>query len=137
MLLNSPPAARTLKRKRKSNAVPIVEPPTKKATATAKSKRTSPSSTSSISSVIGDEPKMCISCLASSMSSPLRSLEFLFAYTILFLTANDKMFECVSCNGFYHVTCHNKATPAQAKIKEKFCPDCLRRQPKPTQQRNK
>lgn len=65
MLLNSPPATRTLKRKRKTAAIAIVEPPTKKATA--KSKSSSGSSASSISSTISEEPKMCMSCLASSM----------------------------------------------------------------------
>lgn len=41
------------------------------------------------------------------------------------------MIECVSCNGFYHLSCHTdklQATGTASLAKDKFCPDCFRRQ---------
>lgn len=50
-----------------------------------------------------------------------------------FISANEKCVECESCNVYYHVSCHesgeSSATHSQ-RIKNRFCPDCLRRQQK-------
>ncbi|KAG4067820.1 hypothetical protein HA402_010506 [Bradysia odoriphaga] len=104
VFLRSTPARRPAITKPKRKRLEISAP--------LKKQKTEPTSNSSSSSSLCDEIKMCISCMSIS---------------------DEKCVECEACNVYYHVSCHESgecsATHSQ-RIKNRFCPDCLRRQQK-------
>ncbi|KAJ6638808.1 hypothetical protein Bhyg_11546, partial [Pseudolycoriella hygida] len=97
------PSTKATKRRKLNSNVPA-----KKAKADPKSTNTSPSSS------LGDEVKMCITCMRSQ--------------------TDEKCVECEQCNVYFHVSCHESGesitTTHSQRIKNRFCPDCLRSQQK-------